>query len=101
MVDRLLELRRGPDGIEGNEDDLRFTVAMAAPTAQGNQTTVSLQIALGFRQDQFNQLLPLITDTSQVVRVISVGKSGSATRTVRMVMMKFQGGTRLISWKEL
>ncbi len=104
VVDRLLEMRRGPDGIDGTEDDLRFTMGTATAqntTAQGNQTTVSLQIALGFRQDQFNQLLPLITDTSQVVRVISVGKSGSATRTVRMVMFKFQGGTRLISWKEL
>ena len=88
LVDRFLELRRGPDNIEGTEDDVQFKLADA-------------QVALGFRQDQFNQLLPLITDTSQVFRVISVGKSASATRTVRMVMMKFQGGTRLLSWKEL
>ena len=88
MVDRFLELRRGPDNIEGTEDDMHFTLADA-------------QVALGFRPDQFNQLAPLITDTSQIVRVISVGKSASATRTVRMVVMKFNGGTRLISWKEL
>ena len=88
MVDRFLELRRGPDNIEGTEDDQHFTLAEA-------------QIALGLRQDQFSQIAPLITDTSQVVRVISVGKSGSATRTVRMVIFKFNGGTRLISYKEL
>jgi len=88
LVDRFLELRRGPDNIEGTEDDVQFKLADA-------------QVALGFRQDQFNQLAPLITDTSQVVRVISVGKSGSATRTVQMVIFKFQGGTRLISYKEL
>jgi type II secretory pathway component PulK len=104
VVDRLLEMRRGPDGIEGTEDDVRFTVGSATAqntTAQGNQTTVPLQIALGFRDDQFRQLAPLIIDNSQVVRVISVGKSASTTRTVRMVVMKFNGGTRLLSWKEL
>jgi hypothetical protein len=96
LVDRFLELRRGPDGIEGTEDDLIFSVAQT-----GQADRMPLQIALGFRQDQFTQLQQLITDTSQVVRVISVGKSASATRTVRMVVMKFQGGTRLLSWKEL
>jgi len=102
VVDRLLELRRGPDGIEGTDDDVRFTVGQApvGQTAQQEQT-VPLNIALGLRPDQFNQLLPLITDTSQVVRVISVGKSASATRTVQMVIFKFQGGSRLLSWKEL
>ncbi len=88
LVDRFLELRRGPDNIEGTEDDVQFKLADA-------------QVALGFRQDQFNQLAPLITDTSQVVRVISVGKSASATRTVQMVIFKFNGGTQLISYKEL
>ena len=88
LADRFLELRRGPDNIEGTEDDVHFTLAEA-------------QVALGFRPDQFNQIAPLLTDTSQVVRVISVGKSGSATRTVRMVVLKFNGGSRLISYKEL
>ena len=96
LVDRFLELRRGPDNIEGTEDDVRFSVGQ---TPQADQ--ISMQVALGFRPDQFTQLLPLITDTSQVVRVISVGKSASATRTVRMVIFKFNGGIRLLSWKEL
>ena len=95
LVDRFLELRRGPDNIEGTEDDVRFSVGPPQPDQ------MSMQVALGFRPDQFNQLLPLITDTSQVVRVISVGKSASATRTVRMVIFKYQGGIRLLSWKEL
>jgi hypothetical protein len=95
LVDRFLELRRGPDNIEGTDDDVRFSLGAPQPDQ------VSLQVALGFRQDQFIQLLPLITDISQVVRVISVGKSASATRTVQMVILKFQGGSRLLSWKEL
>ena len=88
LADRFLELRRGPDNLDGTEDDVRFTLAEA-------------QIALGFRQDQFNQLAPLITDNSVVVRVESVGKSGSATRTVRMVIFKNNNAIRLLSWKEL
>ena len=89
LADRFLQLRYGPDGIEGTEDDVKFTLAEA-------------QIALGFRPDQFNQqLAPLLTDNSTVVRVVSVGKSGNASRTVRMVVNKFAGGVRLLSWKEL
>ncbi|MEY2572873.1 MAG: ral secretion pathway protein [Verrucomicrobiota bacterium] len=88
LADRFLDLRRGPDHIEGTEDDVKFTLAEA-------------QIALGFRQDQWNQLSQLMTDTSQVVRVVSVGKSGNATRTVRMVVFKQNNAIRLLSWKEL
>jgi general secretion pathway protein K len=89
LADRFLQLRRGPDDIEGTEDDVKFSLAEA-------------QIALGFRPDQFNQLSQLITDTSQVVRITSVGKSGKATRTVRVVVFKQNNAIRLIpgTWKE-
>jgi hypothetical protein len=87
-VDRLLQLRYGPDNIEGTEDDVILTAA-------------DLQNLLGLRPDQFTQLAPLIAYDSQVKRVVSVGKSASATRTVQMVIFKFNGGTRLISYKEL
>ena len=88
-ADRFIQMRRGPDDIEGTEDDVIF---------DGQQ----LQIALGFRPDQFNQLAALIRFDSQVVRVVSIGKSGPATRTVRVVIYKQGGGIRLIpgTWKE-
>jgi general secretion pathway protein K len=89
MADRFLATRRGPDDVEGTEDDVRFTDAQ------------QLQIALGFRADQFNQLAALITFNDSVVRVVSVGKSGRVTRTVRMVLFKNNAAMRLISWKEL
>ncbi|PYI94069.1 MAG: hypothetical protein DME97_04150 [Verrucomicrobia bacterium] len=89
LADRLIDMRRGPDGVEGTEDDLKFT------------NLQEVQIALGFRADQFNQLANLITVNDSVVRVVSVGKSGPVTRTVRMVIFKQGGGIRLISWKEL
>jgi type II secretory pathway component PulK len=89
VADRLLQLRRGPDDIEGTEDDLKLDAGI-------------LQNALGFRQDQFNQLAGLITFDSQVVRILSIGKSGPVARTVRVVIYKQGGGIRLIpgTWKE-
>ncbi|HEY2139808.1 MAG TPA: hypothetical protein VGH00_07000 [Chthoniobacterales bacterium] len=90
LADRFLELRRGPDGIEGTDDDVIFDAQQ-------------LQIALGFRQDQFTQLAALIRYDSPVVRIVSVGKSGPVTRTVRLVVFKQGGGIRLMpgTWKEL
>jgi general secretion pathway protein K len=89
VVDRFLQTRRGPDNIEGTEDDVLFT------------NPQEVQIALGFRQDQFNQLASLITLNGPVMRVESIGKSGNSTRTVRMVVFKQNSSIRLISWKEL
>jgi len=89
VVDRFLSMRRGPDDIEGTEDDVKFA------------NLQEVQIALGLRQDQFNQLASLITLNESVVRVVSVGKSGAVTRTVRMVVFKQNTAIRLISWKEL
>jgi general secretion pathway protein K len=90
MADRFLQMRRGPDDLEGTEDDQKFTNAE------------EVRIALGFRQDQFNQLAALMTFDSQVVRIVSVGKSGPIARTVRVVVYKVGGGIRLIpgTWKE-
>jgi general secretion pathway protein K len=90
LADRFLQMRRGRDDTEGTDDDVLFTDAL------------QVQIALGFRPDQFNQLAALIRYDSQVVRIVSVGKSGPMTRTVRVVIYKQGGGIRLIpgTWKE-
>jgi general secretion pathway protein K len=90
MADRFLQMRRGPDDIEGTEDDVKFT---------GEQ---EVQIALGLRGDQFGPLRNLITYDSQIVRIVSIGKSGPMARTVRVVIYKVSGNIRLIpgTWKE-
>lgn len=90
MADRFLQVRRGPDDMEGTEDDVEF------------KSLRDVQIALGFRDDQFNQLAALIRLDSQVVRIVSIGKSGPMARTVRVVIYKQGGGIRLIpgTWKE-
>lgn len=93
MADRFLEIRRGPDNVEGTDDDVLFR--STAPNGD-------VQIALGLRADQFIQLSGLITTTDQVVRIISVGKSGNVSRTVRLVLFKQGNAIRLIpgTWKE-
>jgi general secretion pathway protein K len=92
-VDQFLTLRRGPDGLEGTEDDTAF----ATPDEIG--------IALGFSQPQFTQLLAtgLVGFNDPIMRVESIGKSGAVTRTVRMVIRKGGNSIQLIpgTWKEL
>jgi general secretion pathway protein K len=89
LVDRFLQLRRGPDGIDGTADDVPFN----------NLTDV--QSALGFTAPQFQQIAGLVGFKDQVFRILSVGKSGNVTRSVRMVVRKAGNIPQLISWKEL
>ena len=80
-VDQFLALRSGADGIDGTADDPPIPIAQAL-------------VALGLPPQQ---VLGLI-GTDPVLRVVSVGKSGDVTRTVRVVFVK--GNTQLKSWKE-
>ena len=68
-MDQFLALRSGADGIDGTEDD--------PPIAE-------TQVALGIPPQQLAGLI----GTDQVLRVVSVGKSGDVTRTVRVVFVK-------------
>jgi len=89
MVDRFLQMRQGPDGIDGTEDDAVFN---------GLEDALA---ALGLRPQQVNPRLVSFKD--QVFRVVSIGTSGKATRTVQMVFSR-QGAVgappQLITWKE-
>ena len=110
-VDRFLQLRQGPDGTDGTADDFQFGTA-AGGTPQGAATAGSLppevQTALGFNQQQFQQIqslnLKLGFKNTLVFRVTSVGKSGDVTRTVQMIVSKggaTGGPPQVTSWKEL
>ena len=92
IADRFLQLRRGPDEIDGTDDDQVF------------ESLDQVRLALGFTPEQFAQLTgppgpPLIGLKDQVVRVVSVGKSGDATRTVEMIVRK-GAQPQMIRWKE-
>jgi len=89
IVDRYLEIRRGPDKIDGTEDDPVF------------ETLDEVRLAIGFTPDQFAQLSGLIGFNDQVKRVVSVGKSGDVTRTIEMIIRKNGARPTLIRWREL
>jgi general secretion pathway protein K len=89
IVDQFLQVRRGPDGIDGTQDDAQF------------KTLEEVRSALGFSQEQFQQLASLVGFKDQVFRIVSVGKSADVERTVQMVVRKIGNRPQLITWKEL
>ena len=89
MVDQFLALRRGPDEIDGTDDDPEF------------KGMDDVRVALGLSAEQFKQLAPLVGLKDQVMRVVSVGRSGDVTRTVQMVVRKTGAIPQLITWKEM
>jgi hypothetical protein len=89
LVERFLTTRRGPDKIDGTDDDIQF------------KSLEDLRVVLGFSPEQFLQLAPLIGFKDPVVRIVSTGKSADVTRVVQMVVRKTAGIPQLITWKEL
>lgn len=90
VVDRFLQLRQGPDGIDGTEDDIIKTPEQARE-------------ALGMRQDQFDVLalrLGVSFKGVQIFRVVSVGRVGKTTRTVQIVFQRVGIMPSVITWKE-
>ncbi|MGH7982131.1 MAG: hypothetical protein ACREFF_03170 [Candidatus Udaeobacter sp.] len=109
-VDRFLQLRRGPDGIDGTDDDFQF-VATA-----GTSVPPEAQAALGLNPQQFQQIQALVQFNGPVKHIVSIGKSGDVTRSVEMVVLKQVvpagapagsgtvigvGRPQVFSWKEL
>lgn len=89
LVDAFLQLRRGPDGIDGTDDDAQF------------KSLEEVRTMLGFSPEQFKALASLIGFKDPVFRIVSVGKSGDTTRVVQMVIRKVGAAPQMITWKEL
>ena len=90
-VDHFLELRRGPDGIDGTEDDMQRDSEHVRAALNLTPTSPQWQVLI-------TGIPPLITFQSRFYRIVSIGKSGNAQRTVQLV---FQRGTTAISvWRE-
>ena len=89
IVDQFLQIRRGPDGVDGTPDDAQF------------KTLDEVRSALGLSQEQFKQIATLVGFKDQVYRIVSVGKSGDAERTIQMVVRKVGSRPQLITWREL
>jgi len=92
-VNRFLQLRAGPDGVDGTADDTQFNDAQDALTR-----------GLGLNSQQISQLQNLVGSNFPVFRVVSEGKSGDVTRSVQMIVSGgggLRGHPLVISWKEL
>lgn len=89
LVEQFLVQRAGADEIDGTEDDAAF------------KNVEDVRVALGFSAEQFKQLAPLVGFRDQVVRVVSVGKSGDVTRIVQMIVRKTGSVPQLITWREI
>jgi general secretion pathway protein K len=88
LVDRFLELRRGPDHVDGTVDDMQL------------KSPADLQGAFGLSPDQFKVLNNLIGFKDPNYRVVSVGKSGNARRTVQLVFLRTGDAPQIRTWKE-
>lgn len=89
LVDRFLQVRRGPDEIDWTEDD---------PEIKGID---DVRLAFGLDAQQFQQLAPFISLKDPVLRVVSTGRSGNINRTVEVVFRRAGLATQLITWKEI
>ena len=88
LVDRFLQLRRGPDGVDATVDDATF------------KSLEDVRVALGISPQQFQALSPFISFRDSIVRVISRGQSGDVTRVVQLVFRRSGTTAQLITWKE-
>ena len=92
MVDNFLQIRRGPDGIDGTQDDTQF------------KGPADVAAALGLNAAQIQQLQTegLVSFDNQVFRVVSAGKSGDTTRVIQVVFRRVGSSPLIIPpWKEL
>jgi general secretion pathway protein K len=91
MVDRFIQIRQGPDQIDGTEDDVQF------------KSVNDFLSAIGFNPQnaqQVHALQGLLVPGSSVYRVVSIGTAGKATRTVQMVFNRQGFVPQLLTWKE-
>jgi general secretion pathway protein K len=87
IVDRFLQIRQGPDGIDGTDDDTPITT-QDIPGMLGQQLYVRLQPFLA-------PSMPV-----PVFRVVSIGTAGKAKHTVQMVFSRVGLNPQVITWKE-
>src|SRR5207253_1309069 len=76
MMERLLQLRAGPDGQDGTADDTVF------------KNMEEVRVALGLSPQQFQQLSPFISLKDPVLRVVSTGRSSDITRVIQLVFRR-------------
>ena len=90
QVDRFLQIRQGPDGIDGTEDD--------TPIKSSEDAAINF---LGLNPQQYVQLQPFLSPGAvPIFRVVSVGTAGTAKRTIQMVFRRVGVLPQVITWRE-
>jgi hypothetical protein len=87
-IQKFLKLRRGPDGVDGTEDDFVF------------QSLDAVQQALGLSGQQLQILQPLIGLNDPTLSIRSIGHSGPTFREVNVVVRKGGNLPQIFYWKE-
>jgi len=122
FVDRFLQLRAGPDALDGTADDPQMDQATALSLlgiqgGGGAPAPVPVPGKAGTPpQGNGIQSLIVFKSPNPVFRIVSVGKSGEVTRSIQMVVQKqltsvgaavgvgaavAAGKPQVFSWKEL
>lgn len=87
-IQRLVQLRQGPDGIDGTADD---------PIFQNLQQVLT---SIGFAPAEIQGLNGFVMINDPVVRIISAGQAGKVIRQVEVVARKGGSTPLILSWKE-
>ena len=87
-VQQFVEERRGPDDVDGTEDDKAF------PSLD------SIRQYFGLTAAQFQELENLIGYDDPTLAITCVGHSGNVTRQVEVVARKAGGSPQILSWKK-
>jgi type II secretory pathway component PulK len=88
QIQRFVQFRRGPDGIDGTLDDREF------------KDLNSVKLFFGVGDAQWNALGGFITVNDPTMHITSEGRSGNAYRHVEVVAVKSGGKPTILSWKE-
>jgi hypothetical protein len=101
FVDRFIQVRRGPDALDGTADDPQMdqqtAFSLLGLGAAGTGTRTAAQ-ASGI------QNMIVFKSPNPVFRIVSVGKSGDVSRSVEMIVLKQTAGVgrpQVYTWKEL
>jgi general secretion pathway protein K len=86
---RFLQMRQGPDKIEGTKDDHEFADVSDALNYLGISNP-----------KQVEQLSNLVAIGETTVHILSVGQAGKVYRQVEVVARKVTGTPQILSWKE-
>jgi type II secretory pathway component PulK len=88
QIQQFLKIRRGPDGVDGTEDDHVF------------KSMAEVQAALGLNSAQVETLGPLVGLNDPTMRIRSIGHSGPTIRELNVVVRKGEGQPQIVYWKE-